>query len=830
MIDRTERNISEAEGGCGVVGFASEKPLPGRLLLISLQQMHNRGNGKGGGLAVCGCFPDYREFYALQIGYLASNVEKAVEDEFVSPFFTVEKREVQPHISDFRDVEGLEIKPPEVVRYFCRVKAPVLEQFARERGFKDLTAAEDQFVYENSFALNKKCYASLDDKTAFVLSHGKNQMVMKGVGYAEHFITYYGLEEFQAPIWIGHQRYPTRGRVWHPGGAHPFIGLHEALVHNGDFANYHSVSEYLSQKGIYPLFLTDTEVSVLLFDHYSRKLGYDIELIIEALAPTTERDFDLLPKKTQRLYRAIRAAHIHGSPDGPWFFIVARYLPDKDVSQLIGITDTSMLRPHVFALSGGQYRIGLVASEKQAIDAVLLSLSKDDPSVCPVAERYWISRGGSHTDGGSFTFTLKDGHLAVSDKFGHPVLFPEGRKDYRLDCAEVPEKAPEIKTFPFFFEEVSPLLKEWSYEELEAFIGKTLEEAKKDDETLWKVMGALTLLHDRHCHTGVKKRNWIQALIMKGLRSLFSSVPAPGTRSDLKAVRLNGETSSTVERLEKTVSAIFIDAAGFPQEGSGSVARLIVNAYRKSIRKFILYNLKGDRFIGCGLGPASHGVRIDLYDSPGDYLGSGLDGAEIYVHNSAQDQVGQIMNDGKLVIYGDVGQTFLYGAKGGTVYVMGNTAGRPLINSVGKIRALINGTCLDYAAESFMAGAETDGGFILINGLRSTSYGEFMGLEEKYPGGNFFSLASGGAGYLNDPYRTVTEEQLNGGLFTEFTHRDWEVIQPYLIENERLFGIRIHQDLLTVDRLRKSPQEVFRKVISTGGLLVKKDQEECKSA
>jgi len=57
---------------------------------------------------------------------------------------------------------------------------------------------------------------------------------------------------------------PTKGRVWHPGGAHPFIGLNEALVHNGDFANYYSVSDYLRQRNVFPLFLTDTEVSVLV--------------------------------------------------------------------------------------------------------------------------------------------------------------------------------------------------------------------------------------------------------------------------------------------------------------------------------------------------------------------------------------------------------------------------------------------------------------------------------------------------------------------------------------------------------------------------------------
>ena len=46
----------------------------------------------------------------------------------------------------------------------------------------------------------------------------------------------------------------------------------------------------------------------------------------------------------------------------------------------------------------------------------------------------------------------------------------------------------------------------------------------------------------------------------------------------------------------------------------------------------------------------------------------------------------------------------MYGAKGGSVYVLGNAAGRPLINSVGRPRVVINGTCLDFLAESFMAG------------------------------------------------------------------------------------------------------------------------------
>ena len=80
-----------------------------------------------------------------------------------------------------------------------------------------------------------------------------------------------------------------------------------------------------------------------------------------------------------------------------------------------------------------------------------------------------------------------------------------------------------------------------------------------------------------------------------------------------------------------------------------------------------------------------------------------MQGAEVYVHGSAQDQVGQILKAGKLVIHGDVGQTFMYGAKGGEAYLLGNAAGRPLINAAGCPRVVINGTCLDYLAESFMA-------------------------------------------------------------------------------------------------------------------------------
>jgi glutamate synthase domain-containing protein 3 len=190
-----------------------------------------------------------------------------------------------------------------------------------------------------------------------------------------------------------------------------------------------------------------------------------------------------------------------------------------------------------------------------------------------------------------------------------------------------------------------------------------------------------------------------------------------------------------------------------------------------------------------------------------------MDGLEIHVHGNAQDQLCQIAKQGKLVIHGDVGQTFLYGAKGGVVYVLGNAAGRPMINAVGRPRVVINGTALDFLAESFMAGDPLDGGgFAILNGVTFDAEGAVVPLDLPYPGSNLLSLASGGAIYVRDPHRTLVEDQLNGGAFRPLTPDDWKLIAPYLRENERLFGIDVERDLLTVDGVLRDPAEVYRVV------------------
>ena len=805
----------EAEGGCGVIGAACTEQIPGRHLLRSLIQMKNRGNGKGGGVAALGLSAErlgvsqkqLREDYLIQIAYLDPTAREEVENEFIFPSLNVHSAAWLETVEDHRQIEGLEVEPPDVRRYFCRVNEDKLSQFMQKNNLHDPQLAEDEFIYQNSYGLNKKFYASLGDKKAFVLSHGKDMMVLKIVGYGDQVIRYYKLEDFPAHIWIGHHRYPTKGKVWHPGGAHPFVGLHEALVHNGDFSNYHSIAEYLAQRNIFPLFLTDTEVAVYLFDLWRRVYRYPMEFLIEAMAPTTERDFFMLPEEKRRVYRQVQAAHIHGSPDGPWFFIIGRSENEGRQLHLLGITDTSMLRPQVFALQEGTTKIGLIASERQAIDACLKSLANEDARFAAKADVYWNARGGSYTDGGAFTFTVERTseltRLMCVDKFGREVHVPRKTGPKRF-LDSLLSLAPPLSSSSFatVVEEAD------SIEDL----CMNLEKKATDDKQERVAVNTLTWLLDNLHRVAYARQGRVRDSIESTLFRVLRNFPLISNIPNGDWVRIDSANRKLIRPPMKGEHTLLLDTSEFAAEGVDSASGMIVEAYKSGWRHVLSFDWRGQRFCGSGLGTNSNGFRIDVFGNPGDYLGSGLDGAEIYVHSSAQDQVAQIMKSGKLVIYGDVGQTFMYAAKGGDVYVLGNAAGRPLINAVGRPRVVINGTCLDYLAESFMAGDPLNGGgFVVLNGIRFDDDGEFCELEAPYPGSNLFSLASGGAIYIRDPAVKVTSDQLNGGQFATLQSQDWELIRPYLEENQRLFGINV-KSLLKIGEHGAEPSRVYRKV------------------
>ncbi len=812
-----------AEGGCGVIGMASNIQVAAKHMLQSLRQMRNRGNGKGGGIAAAGLVA--KEFgvtqevlendYLIAIAYLDDSVRDELEREFIHAPFEVDHIRVEKHIVEFESIVGLDVRPPEVVEYFVRVKQDALEAFIQSHKMGSLPKrkVEDEFVFQNTYRLNVKYYQSTGDKQAFVLSHGKNMLVLKMVGYGDDVIRYYQIEDMHAHVWIGHHRYPTKGRVWHPGGAHPFIGMNEALVHNGDFANHASISEYLSQRNIYPLFLTDTEVAVQVFDLLHRTYSYPLEYVIEAMAPTTERDFTMLPHEKQRIYQMLQQTHMHCSPDGPWFFLIAQsdtHAEGGPVYSLTGITDTSMLRPQVFAwqentlADGTKAAIGFAASEKQGIDAALESLAETDSRFWTRADRYWNARGGSHTDGGAFFYNvMQNGNgmdITCTDKFGRvipmPTLTPAFQADSNLNAnptTEVPSGSADK-----IFERFKSQITKWSYEQVIDFLS-VLE--KHDD-----AIAVLTLMMDRRYSTGSLRRSSVLSLIDQSFARMIASLAGNGDSRYLYICFGDSLPEFKADQM------VIIDARGYEPEGDDSVAIAIQKLYANGFRKYLVVFAKGHRFIGNGLGLSTRDTRIDVYGSPGDYLASGSDGLEIQVHNNGQDQFAQIMKSGKLVVHGDVGQTFMYAAKGGEVYVLGNAAGRPLINAVGRPRVVINGTCLDYLAESFMAGDPLNGGgFVILNGITFDEDNQIIEMETPYPGGNLFSLASGGAIYVRDPFQRVSEDQLNGGEFASFTAQDWAQIEPYLQENARQFDISIER-LLSVNGTQRQPAQIYRKI------------------
>jgi len=107
----------EAEGGCGVVGLACSKPVAGRTILAPSAQMHNRGNGKGGGIAAAGLSPRQMRVspeqlahdYLIQVAILDPAAREDVERECIFPFFEVHQGYRTPTMDDYR---ALPSSPP----------------------------------------------------------------------------------------------------------------------------------------------------------------------------------------------------------------------------------------------------------------------------------------------------------------------------------------------------------------------------------------------------------------------------------------------------------------------------------------------------------------------------------------------------------------------------------------------------------------------------------------------------------------------------------------------------------------------------------------------
>jgi glutamate synthase domain-containing protein 3 len=139
---------------------------------------------------------------------------------------------------------------------------------------------------------------------------------------------------------------------------------------------------------------------------------------------------------------------------------------------------------------------------------------------------------------------------------------------------------------------------------------------------------------------------------------------------------------------------------------------LLRKATSDGARKIELRNVFGQRYIGTDLEKA---VEIDIYGTPGNDLGSFMDGPRIRVYGNAQDGCGNTMNQGEIVIYGHAGDTIGLSARGGKIFVRDYVGYRAAIHMKEyqdkKPALVIGGTSQDFLCE-YMAG-----GTVVVLGL-----------------------------------------------------------------------------------------------------------------
>ncbi len=150
-----------------------------------------------------------------------------------------------------------------------------------------------------------------------------------------------------------------------------------------------------------------------------------------------------------------------------------------------------------------------------------------------------------------------------------------------------------------------------------------------------------------------------------------------------------------------TNTVVKIDAAGVSHRDLNVKLREAVAAGAEKIE---LRNVCGQRYIGTDLNKP---VEIDILGTPGNDLGSFMDGPEITVRGNAQDGCGNTMNNGLIVVHGHAGDVLGMSARGGSIFIredIGYRAGIHMKEYQDKKPVIVvGGTAQDFLGE-YMAG------------------------------------------------------------------------------------------------------------------------------
>ncbi|MFH0769597.1 MAG: glutamine amidotransferase family protein [Chloroflexota bacterium] len=337
---------------CSIFGAmdTSGERFSGEGVIKAIANMHDRGNGLGGGFAIYGLYPEYADLYAFHLMYLSQSGQQETEAFLRANFHLMYQEEVPT-----RPTSNV-TNPPAVWRYFLEIEQQQLKK-----------QSEDDYVVSKVMEINTQ----LGD--SFVFSSGKNMAVFKGVGYPEDVADYFRLEEYEGYLWTAHGRFPTNTPGWW-GGAHPFCMLDWTVVHNGEISSYGINRRYLEQFGYHCTMQTDTEVVAYAIDLLMRKHNLPLDIVAKILAPPFWNDIERMPQEEQKLMQALRQVYGSLLLNGPFTIIVAHH------GEMIGLTDRIRLRPLTV---GEKSNMIYLSSEESAIRLI-----------CPELDRTWIPAGG----------------------------------------------------------------------------------------------------------------------------------------------------------------------------------------------------------------------------------------------------------------------------------------------------------------------------------------------------------------------------------------------------------------------------------------------------
>ena len=337
--------------GCSIFGMMNldGKRLGSKDPVKAISNMHDRSNGLGGGFAVYGIYPDFKDYYAFHIMYLSQDAKAKTDRILASYFNIIYDEEMQTKPANVTN-------PPLLWRYFVEPK--------RNRP-RDQSA--DDCVIEAVMRINT------ETGKAFVFSSGKDMGVFKGVGFPEDIADFYCLEDYQGYLWSCHGRFPTNTPGWW-GGAHPFNILDWTVVHNGELSSYGINRRYLEMYGYKCTLQTDTEVLAYAVDLLMRRQRLPIEIVSQILASPFWEEVDQLEPKKKLALKTLRQTYGSLLMNGPFSIIVAHH------GEMIGITDRIKLRPMIAATKDDTLYL---SSEEAAIRLV-----------SPMLDKLWTPRGG----------------------------------------------------------------------------------------------------------------------------------------------------------------------------------------------------------------------------------------------------------------------------------------------------------------------------------------------------------------------------------------------------------------------------------------------------